>query len=100
VHETEQGVFTADSLTGGRARCAAAHLEEGLSMEHYDDDDNKGGKGKREGKALKEFDCPVCNANNPRDEPIEAGQEIRCNYCGNDFLTSFTDSGKLKLKEL
>ena len=71
-------------------------------MHDYDagsDDDDKSSKSKS-GKALKEFDCPTCNANNPTDEPIKDGDEIRCHYCGNDFLVSFTDSGRMKLKEL
>lgn len=71
-------------------------------MHDYDagsDDDDKGKKGKS-GKAIKEFDCPTCNANNPTDEPIKDGDEIRCHYCGNDFLVSFTDSGRMKFKEL
>ena len=67
----------------------------------FNDDDSKGkGKGKREGKALKEWDCPTCYANNPTDEPISDGDELRCNYCGNEFKTSFTESGKLRFKEL
>lgn len=71
-------------------------------MHDYDagsDDDDKGKKGKS-GKATKEFDCPTCNANNPTDEPIKDGSEIRCHYCGNDFLVSITDSGRMKFKEL
>lgn len=69
-------------------------------MHDYDasDDDDKG-RGKS-GKAIKEFDCPTCAANNPTDEPIKHGDELRCNYCGNDFLVSFTDSGRIKFKEL
>jgi hypothetical protein len=64
-----------------------------------DDDDSKGKKG-RGGKTIKEFDCPVCEANNPTEEPIVNGSEIRCNYCGNDFAVSFTEAGKMRLKEL
>ncbi|ADO71166.1 hypothetical protein [Stigmatella aurantiaca] len=67
----------------------------------FEDDDNKGSKGKgRSGKPIKEFDCPTCNANNPTDEPITDGVELRCNYCGNDFLVTINDSGRLKFKEL
>jgi DNA-directed RNA polymerase subunit RPC12/RpoP len=69
-------------------------------MHDYDaGDDDKDVKGKS-GKAIKEFDCPTCNANNPTDEPIKEGSEIKCHYCGNDFLVSITDSGRMKLKEL
>ncbi|HYI02447.1 hypothetical protein [Hyalangium sp.] len=64
-----------------------------------DDDDDKKGKGKS-GKGHKEWDCPSCYANNPTDEPIVDGDELRCNYCGNEARVSFTDSGKMRLKEL
>ena len=63
-----------------------------------DDDDSSSKKGK--GKGLKEFECPSCNANNPTDDPIANGAEVKCNYCGNDFLVSITDSGKMRLKEI
>jgi DNA-directed RNA polymerase subunit RPC12/RpoP len=72
-------------------------------MHDYDqsDDDDKKGKGsKREGKGYKEWDCPGCYANNPTDEPLSDGDELRCNYCGNEFKVSFTDSGKPRFKEL
>ncbi len=71
-------------------------------MENFDfDDDDKGkGKGSRSGKAIKEFDCPSCNANNPTDEPIVDRSEVRCNYCGNDFLVTINESGRLRFKEL
>jgi DNA-directed RNA polymerase subunit RPC12/RpoP len=101
ANETEQGMSATDSLAGGVARCAAAHVEEGLSMENFDfDDDSKGKKGKRDGKAHKEWDCPTCYANNPTDEPINDKDELRCNYCGNEVRVSFTESGKLRFKEL
>jgi|GEM_PF-1899659 len=64
-----------------------------------DDDDSKSSKSKS-GKAIKDWDCPTCEANNPTDEPIRNGDELRCNYCGNEFLLSFSDTGKMKFKEL
>jgi DNA-directed RNA polymerase subunit RPC12/RpoP len=72
------------------------------SMQDYntnDDDDDKKAKTKS-GKAIKDWDCPTCEANNPTDEPIKSGEELRCNYCGNEFLVSFSDTGKMKFKEL
>jgi DNA-directed RNA polymerase subunit RPC12/RpoP len=65
----------------------------------HDDDDDKKAKNKS-GKAIKDWDCPTCEANNPTDEPIKTSDELRCNYCGNEFLVSFNDSGKPKFKEL
>lgn len=64
-----------------------------------DDDDDKKGKGKS-GKAIKDWDCPTCEANNPTDEPISNGSELRCNYCGNEYMVSFSDTGKMKFKEI
>ena len=32
-----------------------------------------------------EFDCPVCDANNPYDDGFTDGDEIRCFYCGCGF---------------
>jgi DNA-directed RNA polymerase subunit RPC12/RpoP len=72
-------------------------------MEHDFDDDDKGKKGKGGhggGKAHKEWDCPSCYANNPTDEPISDAEELRCNYCGNEFRVSFTEAGKMRFKEL
>jgi len=68
---------------------------------HSDDDEDSGKKGKSSGgKALKEFDCPGCEANNPTDEPIVDGSEVRCNYCGNEYQVKVNDSGRLKFKEI
>ena len=68
---------------------------------HSDDDEDSGkGKGKNSGKALKEFDCPGCEANNPTDDPIVDGSEVRCNYCGNEYLVKVGDTGRLKFKEI
>jgi ribosomal protein S27E len=62
-----------------------------------DDEDtgSKSGKSK-----FAEFECPDCNANNPCDPPFEPGDEVTCNYCGTDFLTKVTESGRLKLLSL
>ncbi len=50
-------------------------------------------------KVFKEFDCPICSANNPYDDGFSSGDEIRCFYCGAEFKVKVNDSGKLKLKE-
>ncbi|RLB59428.1 MAG: hypothetical protein DRI34_01915 [Deltaproteobacteria bacterium] len=47
-----------------------------------------------------EFDCPLCNANNPYGDGFKVGEEIRCYYCGAEFKVQVNDSGKLKLREL
>lgn len=67
---------------------------------HNDDDDDKKSSKSKSGKAPKDWDCPTCEANNPTDEGIANGHELRCNYCGNEFMVSFTDAGKMKFKEI
>jgi hypothetical protein len=49
-------------------------------------------------RRFKDFDCPECAANNPYDDGFGNGDEVRCYYCGQEFLASVTDSGRLKLK--
>ena len=49
---------------------------------------------------LTEFECPSCTANNPHDDGFEAGDEVRCNYCGAEFAVLDRGDGKLKFKEL
>jgi DNA-directed RNA polymerase subunit RPC12/RpoP len=72
-----------------------------MDRDNYDEDDAKGepemlGKSRRFG----DFDCPECNANNPYDDKFGNGDEIRCYYCGGEFLVVVTDSGRLKLRLL
>ena len=50
--------------------------------------------------SFKDFDCPLCNANNPYDDGFTMGEEIRCFYCGAEFRVSVNDNGRLKLKEV
>jgi hypothetical protein len=51
------------------------------------------------GRRFREFDCPVCNANNPYDDGFGEGDEIRCFYCGQEFQARLTAGGALKLRE-
>lgn len=63
-----------------------------------DDDDNKGQVSGR--KVFREFDCPVCTANNPVESAFTDGDELLCNYCGSQFLVKLADDGRVKLKEM
>jgi DNA-directed RNA polymerase subunit RPC12/RpoP len=45
-----------------------------------------------------EFDCPECSANNPYDDGFVAGDEIRCYYCGEEFLVDVNLDGKWKFR--
>lgn len=47
-----------------------------------------------------DFDCPTCNANNPRDEIFGDGDEVMCFYCGSEFRARVNEEGRLRLKEL
>jgi transcription elongation factor Elf1 len=51
---------------------------------------------------LKDWDCPQCNANNPSDEMLseDQGVELRCHYCGVEFLIAKREGGRLKFKEI
>ncbi|MBZ4416970.1 hypothetical protein [Myxococcus sp. RHSTA-1-4] len=64
----------------------------------YDDDDDKGAAGGS--RVFKEFDCPDCHANNPVDETFTDGDEVRCNYCGNEYKVLVNAEGRVKFKEL
>ncbi len=67
---------------------------------HADDLDDRAARDEeRSGRRFREFDCPVCNANNPCDDPIAEGDEIRCFYCGQAFEVAVAD-GRLRLKEV
>jgi DNA-directed RNA polymerase subunit RPC12/RpoP len=69
-----------------------------MSLREYGDSDDKPeAKGK---KNFDEFDCLTCNANNPYGDGFKEGDEVRCYYCGTEFLVRVDDSGRLKLKEL
>lgn len=64
----------------------------------FDDDDS--GSGAKEGKQRRfsEFDCPECNANNPSGDAFGHGDEVLCNYCGEEFKATVDDEGRLRLR--
>lgn len=64
------------------------------NLPHYEEEEDAG-----DGKARKDFDCPDCSANNPYDEGIRAGDEVRCYYCGAEFKVEISSEGKLKFRE-
>lgn len=66
----------------------------------YEDDDDKQLVEQGSGRRFQDFDCPDCNANNPWDDGIGDGDEIRCYYCGQEFLAHVTEEGRLKLKAM
>lgn len=68
--------------------------------DYEDDDHNKAEAGTGTDAKFKEFDCPSCNANNPCDPPFGDGDELLCNYCGQDYKVKVTEEGRAKLKEM
>ena len=60
-----------------------------------DDEDAPSGPPRRT-----EFDCPVCNANNPYGDGFGPGDEIRCFYCGQEFQVAVTYEGKWRFREI
>jgi len=66
----------------------------------FDDDDKKSEAAVGSNSKFKEFDCPSCNANNPCDPPFGDGDELLCNYCGQEYKVKVTEEGRAKLKEM
>ncbi|HVE86739.1 MAG TPA: hypothetical protein VND93_27970 [Myxococcales bacterium] len=74
-----------------------------MAPEYDFDEEERGKKGEPGVGAnarFKEFDCPSCNANNPNDEGFGDGDELLCNYCGQEYKAKVTEEGRLKLKEI
>lgn len=70
-----------------------------------DEDESKKPKFKRDKNGMMrqvglryEFDCPECDANNPHDDGFKGGDEIRCNYCGQDYLVVELGDNRFKFK--
>jgi DNA-directed RNA polymerase subunit RPC12/RpoP len=83
-----------------RRSLAARRRRMPIDQGFEDDDDNKDASSEGADRRFGDFDCPECNANNPYDDKFGQGDEIRCFYCGGEFLVKVTDSGRLKLRLL
>lgn len=70
-----------------------------MSSDEFDGDESKKGDA-TDAKNFYEFDCPLCNANNPYDEGFRAGENVRCFYCGTEFRSKVDENGKLRLREV
>jgi DNA-directed RNA polymerase subunit RPC12/RpoP len=70
--------------------------------QNYDEDEGPSPTGEDAGtdRRFGDFDCPDCSANNPWDDGFGNGDEVRCFYCGQEFLATVNDSGRLKLRAL
>jgi hypothetical protein len=67
---------------------------------HTDDDEADSARDGNAQSRFSDFDCPVCNANNPCDPALRAGDEPICHYCGSQFLVKVSDAGRIRLREL
>jgi DNA-directed RNA polymerase subunit RPC12/RpoP len=66
----------------------------------YDEDEDKRPDAQGTSRRFQDFDCPDCSANNPWDDGFGNGDEIRCYYCGQEYLAQVTEEGRLKLRAL
>jgi hypothetical protein len=69
-----------------------------MPIDQYDDDEKPQGEDLGRDRRFPDFDCPDCNANNPHDDSFGDGDEVRCYYCGQEFLAEVNDSGRLRLR--
>ena len=66
----------------------------------FDEGDLESSEGEAGAQRFREFECPVCSANNPYDDGFGEGDEVRCFYCGQELKVAVTAAGRLKLKEI
>jgi hypothetical protein len=65
-----------------------------------DDEDEQSQAAAGSRRRFVEFDCPECSANNPLDDGFGDGDEVLCNYCGQELRALVSDEGKLRLRAL
>lgn len=71
-----------------------------MSHRFEDDEDlEREAEASGRGRRFSDFDCPDCNANNPRDERFGNGDEILCFYCGSAWRAKVDEEGRLRLVE-
>ncbi len=68
-------------------------------LRDYDDSDDVKEMENENRKRVRDFDCPECNANNPLENEMAAGEEVSCHYCGSSFWVKEKDGG-FKLREV
>jgi hypothetical protein len=75
-------------------------VDKNLDEEDFSSDEKEDALGAAGGsrRRFREFECPDCAAQNPADDGFGDGDEIICNYCGQEFRAVVNDDGKLKLK--
>ncbi len=71
-----------------------------IDPHQMDEEDVEKGAGEGPERRFQDFDCPVCNANNPYDDSFGNGDEVLCYYCGQGFRVLVSGEGRLRLREL
>lgn len=69
-------------------------------MSKFEDEEQPSMPGSGTEISMTEFDCPVCNANNPYGDGFAVGEEIYCFYCSTRFLVKEDRNGKIKFVDL
>jgi transcription elongation factor Elf1 len=46
---------------------------------------------------FREWNCPICDANNPVDDGFRHSDELMCSYCGLQFRVQTTTEKKFSL---
>jgi hypothetical protein len=77
-----------------------AQLVKLRSVQARDDDDFDGEERRRGPRVFREFECPLCNANNPLEDGFTVRDEVFCQYCGATFLALLDSDAALKLREI
>jgi hypothetical protein len=73
---------------------------QGADLDDDDDDDGEGMRDERPKRIVySEFDCPLCDANNPNDDGFSMGAIVRCMTCGADFDVFEATERKPRLRE-
>ena len=75
-------------------------VDRSIDEEDYADEDKDSDPASASGsrRRFDEFECPDCAANNPVDEGFGNGDDLVCNYCGQEFRVVVDDDARLKLK--
>ncbi len=73
-------------------------VDKSIEDEDFDDRDSDPAAAGGSRRRFKEFECPECAANNPVDDGFGNGDELICNYCGQEYRVIVDDDAKLKLK--
>jgi transcription elongation factor Elf1 len=67
-----------------------------MSADEFDEDFKAGVTPKTQ-VVFREWDCPVCDANNPAEDGFRHGAELICCYCGLQFRVNTVAENRFSL---